>query len=377
MKLRTIAKLAVFVSIILFCIGVGFYSFAQLKMADKGKNVDLLSLVPENSIGLLETDNMEFLVNEFSQVAYAAQLDTTLRKSALFSVILNNLAPYVRDNVHGLSNRISRVMISFHAPVSADNVVVYFRAGKLEDKFIKSLVREPGTDFIPKKEMYRGKVVEIYPLSDGNFVSTYSGDGFMVASHQKRLIEEVIDAEKDDRSLEKDSVFRAGYHSKTANFITIYANTASIPLLADDEVHCWSEYDLNLNSQVFYLSGSMHEPDSCMRRAATRLAAAPEIFTDSVLVVSGEERVDSCITSVSAKPQHTLFDECVLNLSHDATFILVADLDKVADDSCEVSKYIPSFFNRHLSLFRHFILSVQIKKIEKRLSHIFILNYKE
>lgn len=37
MKLRTVGRLGVILSIILFCIGIGVYSFTQLSLVDKGE----------------------------------------------------------------------------------------------------------------------------------------------------------------------------------------------------------------------------------------------------------------------------------------------------------------------------------------------------
>ena len=50
-----------------------------------------------------------------------------------------------------------------------------------------------------------------------------------------------------------------------------------------------------------------------------------------VLALSGQAEVDSCISKITALPQHTLFEECVSNLSHDASFIFVADMDEIKD----------------------------------------------
>ena len=44
MKLRTVGKLGVILSVILFCIGVGLYSFARLSLAESGKDADLLGI---------------------------------------------------------------------------------------------------------------------------------------------------------------------------------------------------------------------------------------------------------------------------------------------------------------------------------------------
>lgn len=378
MKLRVVAKLAVIVSIVLFCIGVGFYSFAQLKMVNENKDADLLSLVPHDCLAVLETDNMEFLVNELSQVNYAAQLDTTLSRSKLLSAVFNNLTPYIEnDGVHGLSNRLDRVMISLHEPVSADNIVIYFRVNSLDDGFLKSLVKNSSLDFVPKEEMYRGKKIGIYPLRDGNFIATYAGKGFLAVSLQKRLIEEVIDAERDKTSLKNDSTFMASYQPKRANFVTIYAHAASIPLLTDQDARCWSGFDLHFNNEVFYLSGSIDGRNSCIRDAGDRIASVQPVVEDSLLVLAGTEKVDSCISRLLALPVRDRFQECVANLSREASFIMVADMDKAGSDMRSFASFIPSFFSRHWTLFRPFILSVQITHVENRLSYLFVLSMKD
>lgn len=76
MRQHAVAKLGVIISVILFVIGVGLYSFAKLNAADNEKEISLFSLVPSDCIGLLETDNIEFITNDFAQVAYSSQLDT-------------------------------------------------------------------------------------------------------------------------------------------------------------------------------------------------------------------------------------------------------------------------------------------------------------
>ena len=112
-------------------------------------------------------------------------------------------------------------------------------------------------------------------------------------------------------------------------------------------------FDIHLNSEVFYLSGSMYAPDSSMHQI--------------------EER----ISRVLAIPQHTLFDECVSNLSRDASFIMVADMDKVAQNLDKYKGYLPTFIYDHIELFRSFILSVQITRVNGLFSHILVFTYKE
>ena len=61
MGYRTVAKFGVLLSVILFCIGVGLYGFARLNAADKDKDIDLVSWVPDDCIGVMETDQRKNL----------------------------------------------------------------------------------------------------------------------------------------------------------------------------------------------------------------------------------------------------------------------------------------------------------------------------
>ena len=370
-----VGKVGVIVSIILFCIGVGVYGFIQLNMADRGKNVDLLSFVPADCAAVLETDNADFFINEFPQAAYAMQLDT-IQKSGLFPIVFGNLFAASDSTVHRLSNGIDRMMMSFHYPLSARNVVMYFQTHSSGKAFLQKMMQKKEMKFVPKKDSYRGEDIDIYALDNGEFISTYCGKGFCVVSYQKNLIERVIDAKKEELSLLGDEVFMEGYESKAANFMTLYGHTASLPVLVKGHVHCWSSFDIHLSSEVFYLSGSMMIPDSCRTHVIAELDRIAPLAEKGVLALSGQAEVDSCISKITALPQHTLFEECVSNLSHDASFIFVADMDEIKDSIACYKPYLPRFVARHASLFRSFIFSAQLTKVGNRLSHIFVFTYK-
>lgn len=379
MQIRSVIKLGVVLSVVLFCIGIAFYGFARLSMADKENRVDIFEFVPKDCAGILETDNIDNFMHVFSQAAYSSQLDT-LHRAGLMNDILSDLSRYSSAAAHGLSYQMNHVVISFHRPHTAMDVVAYFRMGKEgKHQLIEAVKGKHGADFIPKKETYRGKKIEIYPLSSTNYLSVYTTDGLVVVSYQKKLIEQVIDAVKDNNSLREDSVFTSIHHTQPASFITIYGRTPSVPFLGKESCHSWSEYDIHLNSEVFYLSGQMKEEQAdcldCMLQAVHTVPVVSE--SDSLLVVSGRERVDSCISKVIASPSHTLFDECVSNLSRDASYIMVTDMEKVAAAPEQFASYLPPFLIRHADLFRSFILSIQFTEVNNRLSHIFVFTYKE
>lgn len=379
MQIRSVIKLGVVLSVVLFCIGIAFYGFARLSMADKENRVDIFEFVPKDCAGILETDNIDNFMHVFSQAAYSSQLDT-LHRAGLMNDILSDLSRYSSAAAHGLSYQMNHVVISFHRPHTAMDVVAYFRIGKEgKHQLIEAVKGKHGADFIPKKETYRGKKIEIYPLSSTRYLSVYTTDGLVVVSYQKKLIEQVIDAVKDNNSLREDSVFTSIHHPQPASFITIYGRTPSVPFLGKESCHSWSEYDIHLNSEVFYLSGQMKEEQAdCLDRMLQAVHTVPVVSeSDSLLVVSGRERVDSCISKVIAFPSHTLFDECVSNLSRDASYIMVTDMEKVAAAPEKFASYLPPFLIRHADLFRSFILSIQFTEVNNRLSHIFVFTYKE
>lgn len=379
MQIRSVIKLGVVLSVVLFCIGIAFYGFARLSMADKENRVDIFEFVPKDCAGILETDNIDNFMHVFSQAAYSSQLDT-LHRAGLMNDILSDLSRYSSAAAHGLSYQMNHVVISFHRPHTAMDVVAYFRIGKEgKHQLIEAVKGKHGADFIPKKETYRGKKIEIYPLSSTKYLSVYTTDGLVVVSYQKKLIEQVIDAVKDNNSLREDSVFTSIHHTQPASFITIYGRTPSVPFLGKESCHSWSEYDIHLNSEVFYLSGQMKEGQAdCLDRMLQAVHTVPVVSeSDSLLVVSGRERVDSCISKVIASPSHTLFDECVSNLSRDASYIMVTDMEKVAAAPEQFASYLPPFLIRHADLFRSFILSIQFTEVNNCLSHIFVFTYKE
>ena len=379
MQIRSVIKLGVVLSVVLFCIGIAFYGFARLSMADKESRVDVFEFIPKDCAGILETDNIDNFMHGFSQAAYSSQLDT-LHRAGLMNDILSDLSRYSSAAAHGLSYQMNHVVFSFHYPHTAMDVVAYFRIGKEgKHQLIEAVKGKHGADFVPKKEIYRGKKIEIYPLSSTRYLSVYTTDGLVVVSYQKKLIEQVIDAVKDNNSLREDSVFTSIHHPQPASFITIYGRTPSVPFLGKESCHSWSEYDIHLNSEVFYLSGQMKEEQAdCLDRMLQAVHTVPVVSDkDSLLVVSGRERVDSCISKVIASPSHTLFDECVSNLSRDASYIMVTDMEKVAASPEQFVSYLPPFLIRHADLFRSFILSIQFTEVNNRLSHIFVFTYKE
>lgn len=377
MRFRVIVKVGVFLSVLLFCAGVGFYSFVSLSEADKRNDFNMYSIIPDDCFGVLETDNIDYFTNEFPRTAYAGALDT-LRHIGLINSILNDLTQYTSINSHGINNQMRRIMISFHNPVVAKEVVAYFKVGSSGKQFIIDILRQKyGASISSRIEEYRGRNIEIYPLGKTTkFLSVLTGEGYIAISYHKRLIERVIDAIKDGTSLANNDVFSKIDVKKSANYMTFYGHGSSFPLLSDGHGHSWSEYDLHMNSDVLYLSGSMYEPDSCFNNMVSRMNNIQPISEDSLLIISGNNKIDSCISKAMTMPRNSIFDECVSNLSRDASYIMVIDMEKAARELKFFRPYLPGFICDNIELFKDFIVSLQITEVNGRLSHIYVFTYK-
>lgn len=377
MRFRTVVKIGVGLSVLLFCFGVAFYSFLSLTDAEKGKDINMFALIPDDCDGVLDTDNISYYTNEFPRTSYAIDLDT-LHHSELINNILTDITKYTSVNTHGLANQIKRMMISFHNSTSVKDVVAYFNLSGGSNKFVLDILRQKyGPEIYPKTEVYRGRKIEIYPLGKtANFLSVLTGEGYIVVSYHKKLIENVIDAVKDGTSLANDEVFKKHQMKKSANYLTFYGRTGSFPLLVKNK-NVWSEFELHLNSDVLYLSGSMYEPDSCMYDIDSHLENISNVSSDSIIIVSSREKVDSCITNAISKSRTNIFYHCLSNLSRDASYIMVADMDKVADNIETYSPYIPGFICDNIDLFRSFIISSQVTEVDGKYSHIYVFTYKD
>ena len=375
MRLHTIAKLGGFLSIILFLIGVGMYGFAKLSEAGNGKNIDLLSLVPCNSTQVLETDNLDYFSNEFPQASYARHLNE-FSQTGVVDSILKNIVSFSSVGAHRLGNQMNHLLISFHSLGNVDGVVVYFKMTKEAKKLLADIFMKQEKSFSPKVEKYRDEDITIFPYQQTRFVSVYSGKGFLAASFQKRLIEQVIDAEKDNTSLRQDPNFSRVYHTKSANHMTLYGKMPVVPFDCPNKTECWNEFDIHLNSDVFYLSGNMYAGADCLRHIDEGLRGIEMKSDSNFLMVSGQNQVDSCISEAIVSPHNSLFDECVSTLSREASYILVADLAEAAVEGSPYKSYLPSFITSNLDKFGAFILSVQVTKLKDHYSHILVFTYK-
>ena len=380
MRLKTIVKMGTIVSVLLFCLAVGYYAFMRLDMTEHNRDVNLFSLVPSSSISVLESDNINSLFQEYATLNYSRELDE-FQFSGLFNFLINELNEYTSE-IHGLSSQMSRLVVSFHNPNTVRDQVVYFRMGMTDDQMLFDMLQEyiPG-NFLPKEDVYRGKTILVYPLSHDDFLAVYTEKGFVVLSYQKRLIEEVIDAQLDKTSLSDDASFANILNKKkTKDFLTLYTRTASMPFL-DVESESWSEYNFHMNSDVIYLTGDafISEGTKYMDVLWKRMKDFSVINEEGIMLSADK---DSTVFFMSQafeandSGNRTLFNECVANLSNEALFSFVVDMEKVKENPNRFQTYLPPFILNNASSFCAFVLSVQLLLNEEHPSYIWVFTYK-
>ena len=381
MQFRIIIKWGTLVSVLFFCLAIGYSAYMQLEMTDNDKKVNLFSLVPSDCIGVLESSDMNSFVNGGSFLN-DGKIAENVKFPGLFQLLLDKLAEYSNDNEHGLVSHSNRLLVSFHDIFNLEEQVVYLKTNKDDGHLLNEMLQTYVADvFLPKKEKYRGKIITVYPLSGNNFLATYIDKGFWVMSFQKRLLERVIDSSLDKTSLNDDSLFSKIINKKkNKTSIHLYARSTSIPFY-NISAGCWSEYELYLNSDVFYLTGDTHLPDSlldigleenCVNNVST--------VQEDKLVISMDRDSTICLTNqayrIIENGHPSLFNECVASLSHEADFSMVVDMMKVENNPKRFEAFLPPFILNNVSLFRPFILSAQLSLNGERFTQLWVFTYK-
>lgn len=380
MRLNTMVKLVTIISVLLFSIAVGYYAFVQLNMTNRNHNVDLYSLVPADCTGVLESDDISAYLHELPNLSYGRELER-FQFPGLFGFIIDALEGYATESAHGLSHQLNRLLVSFHEPYGVDDQVVYFQVGTVDETFLSDLFREymPG-HFLSKEEEYRGETIVVYPLSHEEYLSVYAEDGFVVVSFQKKLVEKVIDAKLDETSLSDDTSFSRIWNNKKKHFLTLYTYE-STGLMSELGMSCWNEYDFQVNSDVLYLTGETFVPteennESLFFNCMSKIP----VLREEGLFVSADKDSTQCymekVYEANEISKLTLFDECIFNLSNDASFTLVADMLNVQNNDEILNRCLPSFIMDNASLFSAFILSAQYTWVNNRLSHVWTFTYK-
>ena len=242
------SRLTVTFVFILSCVVIGAFLYAQLNLKEKNQKADLFTLVPEGAQAIVETSNINSLFQALDGATYQ-QAYEQLHFSELFSFLDHKIEELAEERAHGLSVPMSNVLISFHAPGKSKDQVLYGHLGNGDHTLMDNILKELNTTgHTPKEIKYRGEHITIYPLNNQEFLSCFFQDNCYAISYQKKLIEAVIDAYVDKRSVRSDSLFAKVFQQKKGeNTTRLYARTMPIAE--------WTQYDFQLQENAIYLTG--------------------------------------------------------------------------------------------------------------------------
>lgn len=269
MKLRTLIRIAVIVSIVLLCTGFGVYSFLRMNAVENRQDFNLFTLVPQDATAVLETDRMADLMEDVDGL-HCSKDEHFLYVSELFVYLKKYFNTLVGDTPHGLSRQMNKMLISFHEPDTPLNQVLYCSLGEGDYELVESFVRKYCSSTFPSKYFdYNGEEIRIYPTADGRFLAAYFTPDFLAVSFQKRLIEQVIDACRSRKSLMDMASFRAMYAGKRNNVAaTVYVRMKEVGMGKNTDgirpqthLGSWAEFDMKFNEEAVYCSGISHGAD--------------------------------------------------------------------------------------------------------------------
>ena len=149
----------------------------------------------------------------------------------------------------------------------------------------------------------------------------------------------------------------------------------------DSYKEVWSAYNFKINSDVIYLTGNTSFTEAGLESndIENKLVNVPEVDQDSIILTSNIKSMRDNIEEIYAKRskgENTLFDECVANVSQDASFMMVVDGEKLKTIKNECKPYIIPFILNNKEDFSDFILSAQLSLSQNNLMHVIILTYK-
>lgn len=270
MKLRTLAKIAVVVCVVLLCMALAIYSFLRLNTEEHKQDFNLYTLVPQSAIAVFETDHVAALVDDINHL-HCSQDNHFLYASELFVYIKDYLHTLVDEMPHGLSKQMDKMLLSFHELDTPMHQVLYCALGTGDYELVESFIEKYCTSVFPAKLFdYNGEDIRIYPLSDGRFLAAYMTQDFLAVSFQKNLIEEVIDARRKNKSLMNMPSFRLIKRNERSSVpATVYIRMKDVDMgkktdgiRSQSYLGSWTEFDLKFTNDVIYCSGVSYATDT-------------------------------------------------------------------------------------------------------------------
>lgn len=232
------------------------WGYKQLYLQEQHAEIDLYTLVPTDCIAMLETNDINALYKSINYAEFYNDYQD-FHVSDILDFLTKDLDKLTHQQAHGLSAEMSQLLVSFHTPDTSQDQIVYGRFGSNDKGFIKSILKNyKPNQYPPKKNIYRGEEITIYPVGNG-FLACYIQQSYFVISLQKKLIEKVIDTIKDGNSINENESFKIIRHQRKHNEpATLYLRSTHTPSR-------WEEFNIRMNSEAIFLTGGEEIADTC------------------------------------------------------------------------------------------------------------------
>ncbi|MGL4851528.1 MAG: hypothetical protein ACRC3Z_02575 [Phocaeicola sp.] len=382
MRIRSVIKLGMVCSMLSFFIAVGFYGMAYLSVKERVKDIDVLKFVPNTAIGIFESDNLNYFLNELSESSYYDEL-SYYKSSSLFYSMVNSLDSYMEKRGHSFKTFIQRIVVSVHQEGAFNEQIIYFQLDGSGDEFLHHLLSRTNWEEVPiKKEKYRGKSLKLFPLGSDRYLTAYSESGLLILSYQKYLLEEVIDAYIDKHSLFQETPFSEVIaKKKMANYFKFYVRTPSIYPFITDNYKSWTDFSLEIAPDAIYLVGNTYLPieSNSLQFLLDKLDDVPNLYEDSLILSADPDSIFSYVQREEERDELTeLIDlgDSITRTTTSLPLLLSVEMGELTRNKELVMPYVIPFIGSNSEIFRAFILTSQFSFAPYRITQSVILKYK-
>jgi hypothetical protein len=235
---------------------IGTFCYEKIALREQNRDINLFSLVPEESEAVLEIKDVHSFFSKLEGTAYYPHF-MDAESSQLIRLLHRNIGLLSSQQTHGLSGRANRLLMSFHAPGTGRDQVVYGSLSPDDHHSLRLAFEQSGVmkDYA-KEADYRGEKIWIVPLNNEEFISCYVRKNFFAISYEKHLLERVVDAYLDEnKSVLKDPLFKQLTRSHSKSQHSTYLYMRARPFCA------WADFNLRLHDRVIYMIGEGHAGD--------------------------------------------------------------------------------------------------------------------
>lgn len=247
-------KIMLVALVLLFFLGVGTFFFRALTVRGKLIGVNAYSLVPLDASAVFETTDLTTFMTDFNKLKCSKDF-STFKESILISTLQECFKTTSVANFRSLTTGINKLLVSFHAPYSEYDQVIYVATNPGYEDHLKRFFTNRSTLFFPSRTTYyKGQKIEVYPMGGDLFLCYYQLPGFAVASYSIKRIDQVIDTYLSGNNLLEDKHFSCSQDDKSFN------GNATLQLRSKQLG--WSKLDVKFGSDAIYLSGISQSSDT-------------------------------------------------------------------------------------------------------------------